>query len=116
MPRLRHLSRGERARADESERRDHDPTQPEALHQRSGERSGEAEQDEVDRDRCADRRPTPAEVVAQRIDQHAGRRAEPSGAEQREERHHEHHPRVVRPTPPSSRHGGPPYESSTIAC
>ena len=67
--------------------RDHDhPADAEAVVEPGRERPAEAVEDEVDRDGGRDRRARPAELVLQRHDQHADRRAEPGGGDQRQER------------------------------
>ena len=79
---------------------DGDPAQAVAGLQRGGERSDEAEEQQVDADGRADRGPGPAELLAQRIDEDPRRRTEPRRAEQRDERRGEDDPRVVEPPRP----------------
>ena len=98
LPRLGHPGRAEGAERDDDEGDDGDPAQPVARLQRGGERADEPEQQQVDADGGADRGPAPAELLAQRVDEDARRRAEAGGAEQRDERRGEDDPRVVEPT------------------
>ena len=78
-----------------SERGDHAPD-AEALHQGSGERSGEAVDHEVGGHRAGGRRAAPAELGLQRLEQRAGRGAEAGGGDERPER----------PRRPPTRRGG----------
>ena len=76
LPARRHEDRQPAAERDDEQRAHHHPADAEALHQRGGERRGQPVQRHVHRDRGRDRRDRPAELVAQRVDQHAGHGAE----------------------------------------
>jgi hypothetical protein len=80
------------ARRHQHERPAHHPPHAELLHQRGGERRGEAEQDQVDRDRGGDGGQRPPELLVQRVQHHGGCGAEAGGADQRDERDGGHEP------------------------
>ncbi len=75
------------AGGDEHQRDGDDPADAEPVHQGGGERGGEPEQQQVDRDRERDRAAGPAELLLQRVDQHARGGPEAGGADQRDEGH-----------------------------
>ena len=95
LPARRHEDGQPAAERDHEQRAHDDAADAEPLHQRGGERRGQPVQRHVDRDRGRDRRDRPAELVAQRVDQHAGHGAEGGRADQGQERHRGHPPRGV---------------------
>ena len=69
---LRVHARRKRDRGDEQRNRgEHDPPQPEAIHDRGGERTDQTEERDVDRDRERDDCAVPPEFLLERHDEHA---------------------------------------------
>ena len=95
LPRGVHDRGQQRAGRDRDQRAQGHRAQAEAVHERRGKRPGEAEQDEVDRDRDRDDRAVPTKFVLQRHDQHAWRGAKAGRAHQRDERDGGDDPGVV---------------------
>ena len=86
LPARGHEHREPAAGGDQDQRAGDHAAHAEPVHQRRGERGDHAEQHEVDRDRGRDRGPRPAELLVQRVDQHARDRAEAGRADERDER------------------------------
>jgi hypothetical protein len=87
---------------DDPERhRDH-AAHPEALHQAGREGRTEPEAEQVQRDGEPDRPVAPAELLVERHEQDAGRRAKARGHDERDEADADHDPRVVQ-TPEHAR-------------
>jgi hypothetical protein len=78
-----------------SEGSDDRPPDAGRLHDRRGERSDQAVEDQVDRDRRRDEGAVPAELLLERHDEHAWRRAHPGGSEKDDEDHRGDLPGVV---------------------
>ena len=85
LPALGHEHREAAADGDEAQRTGDDRAHAEPVHQRRRERRGQPVEDQVDHDGGGDRAARPAEVVLQRLDQHARRGAEAPRSDQRDE-------------------------------
>ncbi len=73
LPQLRHAQRQQHPANDDRQRNQHHAPHAEAVHEGGGERPHAAEQQEPYRERAADIRRAPAELLLQRHDQDAGR-------------------------------------------
>ena len=72
LPDLRHEQRADEPDADGDQREDDDLADAEIIHESGGEGSHQAEQQEANGKRRGDGRGAPAELVFQRLDEHAG--------------------------------------------
>ncbi len=95
LPRRLHERAQTDAGGEGGQRDEHDAAHAEAGHQRAGERSTQAVQQQVDRERQRHGRSVPAEVVFEGQDEHGVGGADARRCEQSEEGDPSHDPRVV---------------------
>ncbi len=95
LPELADIDEREETRADEQDPSGEKLPRPEALEEPAAERSAQAEREQRDADRKRDRGAIPPELLLERNDDHARRRANRLRSHQGHERHGDDHPCVV---------------------